>query len=680
MDAAAPATPPLSDDLGKGKIRRSTRPRGRDDIPLVLLSDRRFDVGTLPKDMQRVYRQLAEKHGDEYGLLFVFTMRTAVELHRAWNMTLLTSNVLQQIKDEFDLHMTWDLGVFRLKFRVDDGAHELHRKVPYDYDSEYQDIYYRIAIALIRGDISVDEALLYQTEAKHGIHTAGSGLFLRDFPGRLVVYPLQASMCAIIFFNGGWIDAAIAAICGLVAGFVEYTLSYVGGQAKMLIDVTVGLTTGIIGGLWYKFQGQGCLSAIFLGTLYWFFYGTAFVIGLLEIIAGELETGVTRFVAVSVKTFVLSLGASLGLMLAVKGGASIAWHESTELYCGGIVNGQWYRIPVYLLCSVGVLGQFRLQISRYWVGLLVQLAAYEIQYQTNNGLQETFLIDHLDTATSNIAGATVGVLVACALSWVGNKFRKIYAARLLQKDQTKDSCFRNLVYSFMRYSVKVHSAIRINRRSEIQKLQLEEKLKRQHEELNDPSSSRSRIEVEGEDEDLYLETVVGSQDINIWSILMPAVYQLVPGSVIAKFWFAAIFPPVQDGTENSEQKPDGTQDSVFSNLMGKKQFIFQNIIFFLQSMLITSHTTIARNNLPMSNKVISASLSLGLIFGFALVQDFIYARRHLLGSCCEEDPEKALDGKRRQTTISGMYTSVGSPDDDPPSIRHESVKNGNKDE
>ena len=33
------------------------------------------------------------------------------------------------------------------------------------------------------------------------------------------------------------------------------------------------------------------------------------MLGLLEIIAGELETGVTRFIAVSVKTFVLCLGA-----------------------------------------------------------------------------------------------------------------------------------------------------------------------------------------------------------------------------------------------------------------------------------------------------------------------------------------------------------------------------------
>eukprot|EP00580_Thalassiosira_gravida_P017404 CAMPEP_0201671090 /NCGR_PEP_ID=MMETSP0494-20130426/28561_1 /ASSEMBLY_ACC=CAM_ASM_000839 /TAXON_ID=420259 /ORGANISM="Thalassiosira gravida, Strain GMp14c1" /LENGTH=201 /DNA_ID=CAMNT_0048152335 /DNA_START=1 /DNA_END=602 /DNA_ORIENTATION=+ len=184
----------------------------------VTLSERKFDVDTLPADMRRVYGHLAEKFGEEYALLFIFTMRTAVELHRAWNMTLLTSNILQQIKDKFGLRMTWNLGVVRLKFRVEDGGYELHRKVPYDYDSEYQDIYYRIALALIAGKITVHEALIYQTESKHGVHTAVGGRILRNFPGRLVLYPLQASMCAIIFFSGKWIDAAVAAICGLVAG------------------------------------------------------------------------------------------------------------------------------------------------------------------------------------------------------------------------------------------------------------------------------------------------------------------------------------------------------------------------------------------------------------------------------------------------------------------------------
>lgn len=50
-------------------------------------SERRFDVNKLPVDMLRVYRALEEKYGEEYALLFVFTMRTAIEMHRAWHMT-----------------------------------------------------------------------------------------------------------------------------------------------------------------------------------------------------------------------------------------------------------------------------------------------------------------------------------------------------------------------------------------------------------------------------------------------------------------------------------------------------------------------------------------------------------------------------------------------------------------
>ena len=97
-------------------------------------------------------------------------------------------------------------------------------------------------MALIEGQITVHEALLYQCEAKKGLHTAKSGLFLRDFPGRLVLYPLQAATCAVIFFTGTWIDAGVAAICGLAAGLFEYLLSWVGGQATVLIDVVVGLS------------------------------------------------------------------------------------------------------------------------------------------------------------------------------------------------------------------------------------------------------------------------------------------------------------------------------------------------------------------------------------------------------------------------------------------------------
>lgn len=334
-------------------------------------------------------------------------------------------------------------------------------------------------LALIEGQINIHEALLYQSEAKNGMHTAKSGLFLRDFPGRLILYPLQAGTCAVIFFSGHWLDGGVAAVCGVAAGLIEYMLGLVGGRAKVLLDVIVGLSTGLIGGLWYRHGGENiCLSSVFLGTLYWFFYGTAFVIGLLEIVAGNLETGVTRFIAVSVKTFVLSLGASLGLMLAVHGGASEVWDLSEQHCDENYVKNKWWRIPLYLLCSVAVLGQYRLPISQYWQGLVVQLIAYELQFTIFNAIGEYFTLDQLDTAASNLGGAAGGVLAACILSYVINKCRTFYSARLLQKEDNP-TCIGTAVYKFMRYSVKAYACIGVGRETDIMKHELETQLKDQ---------------------------------------------------------------------------------------------------------------------------------------------------------------------------------------------------------
>jgi hypothetical protein len=75
-------------------------------------------------------------------------------------------------------------------------------------------------------------------------------------------------------------------------------IRHIGEPGPVVLDTLVGMSTGIIGSLFYRYTDQSqCLASIFLGTMYWFFYGTAFVIGLLEVVSGELETGVTRFIA-----------------------------------------------------------------------------------------------------------------------------------------------------------------------------------------------------------------------------------------------------------------------------------------------------------------------------------------------------------------------------------------------
>jgi hypothetical protein len=572
-----------------------------------------------------------------------------VELHRAWHMTLLTSKILQQVKDKLGMRMTWELGVFKLKFRIEEGTFEIHRKVPYDYDSEYQDIYMRVAVALSDGEISIHEALHYQEEVKAGKHTAKTGLFIRDFPGRLIVYPVLALSCAVIFFGGDWNDAGIAALCGIVSGLIEYFLSEgLGGEAKVLIDITIGVVTGAIGSIFYRFGDQSvCLSAVFLGNLYWYFYGTAFVIGILEIVAGELETGVTRFIAVSVKTFVLCLGASLGMLLILED-ASSTWVDQNE-NCGNIDLGdKWWRIPLYLLSSAAALGQYRFQVIRYWRGLAIQLAGYEVQYQMQAYFEQSHPKDFLDTATSNIMGAATAVIVACILSWMLDQLRYYYYSRLLQRDQDVDSgAMGDFAYNFVAGMTNLVTSLGLGRPADVAGQELGEKISKQSQELADPGHPRSKVELTEEEEDLTVSIIIDAQDHNIWAVLMPAVYQLVPGSIIARMWFTSIFPPpliteevLVPGTNLTltTYSIDQNADNIFSNLM-----------------------------------VISTSLALGLIIGFAIVQMF----ESVFCGCgiCSDSATDIYGGgsgeskrARQKDRRAGMYTAG---DEDPQTIEDE---------
>jgi hypothetical protein len=324
----------LPDSAKVNKLRASHRLPSFPGF-IKLSSEHKYDIKELEKeepDLFRVFGHLEERFGEEYALLVVFVVRNAVELHRAWHMTLLTAKLCEDIKAKFKLRMTWELGVLRLKFRIEDGDYELHRKVPYDYDSEYQDKYMRLGKALVSGSIDVHRALTYQSDIKKGLHTARSGRFLRSHPGRIILYPMVAATCTVIFFGGDWNDAVVAAVCGLATGLVEWGAGQLDRTGAVTLDVLVGLTAGLITGFVYNnpevFSAQGghcietatgsesveldraacvavisshldggaaceavmgsedasatvctyiddriCMSSILMGTLYWFFYG-----------------------------------------------------------------------------------------------------------------------------------------------------------------------------------------------------------------------------------------------------------------------------------------------------------------------------------------------------------------------------------------------------------------------
>lgn len=315
----------------------------------------------------------------------------------------------------------------------------------------------------------------------------------------------------------------------------------------------------------------------------------------------------------------------MGLMIASGGGAWDAWFESQEHCDATFIEGQWWRIPLYLLCCLAVLGQFRVPICHYWRGLVVQLVAYEVQYQVGNAINED-TYDNLDKALSNVAAAMCGVICACAMSWVLDACRKYYCARILKGEENMDyssSKFGDFIYWCLRCRVKADSLLRIGRESDVMKFQLKKLLKDQRRELDDPHHPRDCIVLPEKDEHLFLETVVGAQGINVWSLLMPALYQLVPGSLIAEVWFHYIFPnPDED-----------LRSSAYSDLW-----------------------------------VVSTSLALGLIFGFTIMQCCTSFFGRLKYKIKGEDTERIKMRKRSQAMFEGMYTAGKDPGDDPDSI------------
>lgn len=195
--------------------------------------------------------------------------------------------------------------------------------------------------------------------------------------------------------------------------------------------------------------------------------------------------------------------------------------------------------------------------------------------------------DNLDVMASNICGAAASVLTACFLSGMMDFINSIYYKQLLQRgahrDET-DSVLDDILYGCISAVVKCFNCIGIGRKHDREMVELEKKIYQHKKELKDPEHWRSEIKLDPHEEDLLLDTIVYAESMNIWAMLMPAVYQLVPGSMIARMWFNTIIPPA-----------DGSDENTFAGLM-----------------------------------VTSISLALGLIIGEAIVEIIV----GIFNKCC----------------------------------------------
>ena len=256
---------------------------------------------------------------------------------------------------------------------------------------------------------------------------------------------------------------------------------------------------------------------------------------------------------------------------------------------------------------------------------------YEVQFQMFQFFGQRHEHDFLDTAISNICGAMAAVLTACSLSYVVDHLGYFYSARLLQRQRSqKFSMFGDSMYHFAAGYVRFTNWIGLGRTSSADLLKMEKKLKQCTSELRDPNHPRSAIVLPPEEEAILVEAIVDAENLNIWSILMPAVYQLVPGSLIARLWYNAVFPPPLIETNSTIPGTEYTYIDAAANPAADD--VFYGLF------------------------VISTSLALGLLLGFAMVQVLARVLRSVLSmfACFQRKNQTEAEEQRENERLERM--------------------------
>ena len=219
--------------------------------------------------------------------------------------------------------------------------------------------------------------------------------------------------------------------------------------------------------------------------------------------------------------------------------------------------------------------------------------------------------------------------------------------------------------------MRLGQCLRVVRSSEGTKVNMEKKLRQQFD--SNQGVALQDVTLDEDEERTIIQTIVSAENPNMWAILMPAVYMLVPGSMIAKLWCAfrhlllsLLFPAclcriftilflvlgksdvnvchkitvISSTTRfNSIFPPHATPKTI----NGTKVFMIDTV----------------QENVFANLMVISTSLALGLILGFVLVRLLHWASC----CCCEARKKRARKAAAARKRDEEMHDD-GDADDD----------------
>jgi len=342
--------------------------------------------------------------------------------------------------------------------------------------------------------------------------------FYRSMPGRILVIIMLATCSSFAFFKGTWVDIGFAGLTACAAGIIHYSAvsgnHLVGKTQDMLVSIVAALIATI--GMTVSPNGT-CFSAEVMGTLFWFLYGTAFMISLTEIYNGQLVCGVTRLALALFNTFGLAIGSSVGLWMAAYGGEerfTLAERDCEDVPRHKIP--ELYLILFYPLTQIAAMMQLRVMVKHWPATFMTQAVAVVSQYLIGKRWgQPTFV--------ANLIPAYLATVCASAFMTIGNRLNLTgikpwsegvldYVSSTKLPTQTTFRSLRSLKFKESGWSKGPHNY----HRGYLQKSELKH------------------------------------NNRDIWFCIVPAIYLLVPGSSLLRTSFRAVWATASPDSEKEQ--------------------------------------------------------------------------------------------------------------------------------
>ena len=485
---------------------------------------------------------------DDDILAIMFIVRLADAMHKNAYATFLIKSFVDELRQKLNVpELELEIETSATRWSYLQGTLMVYHRIACDFDGYAMQSLSKIALGVLADNVTVDEAFQLINETEKESQFKGLEKHYRTFPGRILLIPLLASTGATVYFGGTWVDFGFALVTGTAAGLIHY-ICCLKPQLAGVQDLLVSISTAMISTMAITVVPNAvCFPAQALGTLFWFLYGVAFMLSLYEMTQGLTMTGLTRFALAILNSFVLAFGVVIGVWFAGYGGPHR--FELVVRSCQDLdyaVDPRFYPI-LYLLVALGALMQMKVAIKYWAVGLVVQLAAVGGQYVLHSIWKQPLFVSNFLPAflATVVAHVMIQWTNACHLHDLEIPTMAYLFKNLEKRPSVQEELPVRDLSKYAYYSNNVTSKIR----------------------FEDTGWADSGLSVDG-----YIRNEKFQyQRSDLWFVLIPALYLLVPGSSVWRIAFFSIVDATDGSTANASFSLQALISGVF--VIGMSQVI-----------------------------------------------------------------------------------------------------------